>query len=157
MLRKTLEKRIHNLENTTGINRMETTLVGQKRNSNMQEMGETREPMAFDCWTDAQRLAEMYSKSLNHDFWVLYAAKPHTTQTNAIVAGWEVIAKRPPRAMVGVLVFKWDHKEKQLSVEADLSLPFDVPLSELELSTHRSDYTGTLEQAAKKSGSILLA
>lgn len=139
-----------------GLN-MQTTLVGEKRNSNMQEMGETREPMARDCWTDAQRLAEMYSKNLRHDFWVLYAAKPHVHNQNAIVAGWEVISKRPPCAMVGVLVFKWDHKERRLCVEADLCLPFDVPISEAEMSSKTEDYVPTLEKAAKKSGSILLA
>lgn len=136
---------------------METTLIGQKRNSGMQEMGETREPMASDCWTDAQRLAELYSKSLNHDFWVLYAAKPHVKKDNAIVAGWEVIAKRPPRAMVGVLVFKWDHAERKLVVEPDLCLPYDVPISDVEMSTSSKDFIPTVERAAKKSGSILLA
>jgi hypothetical protein len=136
---------------------METTLIGQKRNSNMQEMGETREPMARDCWTDAQNLAELYAKSMNHDFWVLYAAKPHVKQNNAIVAGWEVIAKRPPHAMVGVLVFKWSHKDQRLMVEADLCLPYDVPISEVEMSSNKKDYIPTVEQAAKKSGSILLA
>lgn len=136
---------------------METTLIGQKRNSNMQEMGETREPMARDCWSDANRIAEMYSKQFNHDFWVLYAAKPHTTIPNRIVAGWEVVAKRPPGAMVGVLVFKWNHQEKRLSVEADISLPYDVPISESELSTDAKDFVPTVAEAAKKSGSILLA
>lgn len=82
----------------------------------MQEMGETREPMASDCWTDANRLAEKYAQSLKHDFWILYAAKPHVKNKNAIVAGWEVIAKRPPEAMVGVLVFKWDHVDKRLTI-----------------------------------------
>ena len=136
---------------------METTLVEAKRNSNMQEMGETREPMASDCWTDAQRLAELYSQKLNHDFWVLFAAKPHAHNRNAIVAGWEVIAKRPPAAMVGVLVFKWSHQQKRLSVETDLCLPFDVPISEAEMSTKSSDCIVTLAEAAEKSQSILLA
>jgi hypothetical protein len=136
---------------------MQTTLIGEKRNSNMQEMGETREPMARDCWTDAQRLAEKYSKSLKHDFWVLYAAKPHVREKNAIVAGWEVIAKRPPQAMVGVLVFKWSHKEKRLEVEPDLCLPYDVPISESEMSTRPEDFIPSVYQAAKKSGSILIA
>ena len=136
---------------------MKTTLIGQKQNSGMQEMGETREPMALDCWTDAQRLAEKYSKHLNHDFWVLYAAKPHTQDSRAIVAGWEVIAKRPPAAMVGVLVFKWDYKERKLQVEADLCLPYDVPISESEMSSSAKDYVPSLEKAAKRSGSILLA
>jgi hypothetical protein len=135
---------------------MRTTLL-TPRNSNMQEMGETREPMARDCWMDAQRLAEKYADKLKHDFWVLYAAKPHVKEPNTVVAGWEVIAKRPPAAMVGVLVFKWDHSEKRLCVEPDLCLPYDVPISETEMSTRREDYVPTLEQAAKKSGSILLA
>ena len=136
---------------------MKTTLIGQKRHSGMQEMGETREPMAFDCWTDANRLAELYAKKLKHDFWVLFAAKPHTQLDHGIVAGWEVIAKRPPAAMVGVLVFKWSHQDRRLSVDVERSLAFDVPLSEEELSTSKADVTGSLGETAKKSGSILLA
>lgn len=123
----------------------------------MQEMGETREPMARDCWSDANRIAEMYAKELRHDFWLLYAAKPHTQNNNAIVAGWEVIPKRPPQAMVGVLAFKWSHEDQRLTVDSNLSLPYDVPLSESELSSDRKDYIPSIEEAAKKSGSILLA
>lgn len=136
---------------------LETTLVGQKRNSGMQLMGETREPMAFDCWGDANKLAESYAKKMNRDFWVLFAAKPHTQLSYGIVMGWEVIAKRPPQGMVGVMVFKWDNQERKLTVETDLSLPYDVPISESEMSHSKADYVPTVEQAAKKSGSILLA
>lgn len=123
----------------------------------MQEMGETREPMARDCWSDANRLAEMYSRSMNRDFWILHAMKPHVHIKGALVAGWEVVAKRPPAAMVGVLVFKWSHKDKCLSVETSLSLPYDVPISESEMSTSEKDFVPTVADAAKKSGSILLA
>lgn len=123
----------------------------------MQQMGETREPMARDCWADANRMAELYSKKFHQDFWVLFAAKPHVNTPNALVMGWEVVAKRPPQAMVGVMVFKWSHQDKALSVEADLSLPFDVPISESEMSTDKKDHVATVEEAAKKSGSILLA
>lgn len=123
----------------------------------MQEMGETREPMARDCWTDANRLAEKYADKLDHDFWVLYAAKPHVKNKNAVVAGWEVIAKKPPAAMVGVLVFKWNHEDKRLEIEPDLCLPYDVPISEAEMSTDAKDFIPSVEVAAKKSGSILIA
>jgi len=58
---------------------------------------------------------------------------------------------------VGVLVFKWSHHQKKLSVEIDLSLPYDIPLSEAEMSTNKKDMTPTLADAAQKSGSILLA
>lgn len=136
---------------------MQTTLIGQRRHSGMQEMGETREPMSADCWMDAQRLAELYAETFKRDFWVLYAAKPHIKDRRAIIAGWEVVAKRPPRAMVGVLVFKWNHRDKMLEVESDLCLPYDVPLSAEELSTSSKDFVPSIEQAAKKSGSILLA
>ena len=136
---------------------MQTTLIGQKRNSNMQEMGETREPMAKDCWADANRLADMYAKKLNRDFWILFAAKPHVKYPNALVMGWEVIAQRPPRAMVGVMVMKWSHKDQRLEVETDLSLPFDVPISEAEMSDKKEDFVPTVAEAAKKSESILLA
>ncbi len=136
---------------------MQTTLVGQARNSNMQEMGETREPMAADCWADANRLAEKYAEKLEGDFWVLFAAKPHTKSDHAIVMGWEVIAKRPPQGMVGVMVFKWNSVDKALEVETDISLPYDVPLSESELSVQKNDLILTVGAAAKKSGSILLA
>lgn len=136
---------------------MQTTLIGEKKNSNMQEMGETREPMARDCWADAHRLAYKYAKVLKRDFWVCYAAKPHTRQKNAIVCGWEVIAKRPPAAMVGIMVFKWSHQEQRLEVEPDLCLPYDVPISHAEMSTKSEDFIPTVAEAAKKSGSILLA
>jgi len=136
---------------------METTLVGQKRNSNMQEMGETREPMAYDCWMDAHRFAQNYARSFDRDFWVLYAAKPHIKHQNAIVAGWHACIKRPPKAMVGVLVFKWKCKDKRLVVEPDLCLPYDVPISEAEMSQNKQDHIPTIEEAAKKSQSILLA
>lgn len=126
-------------------------------NSNSQEMGETREPMAMDCWTDAQSLSEKYAKQLKHDFWVVYAAKPHVSIPNAIVCGWEVIVRRPPAAIVGAMVFKWDNTERKLTVEKDLCLPWDAPIEEEVLSKSEKDFVPEVYEAAKKSGSILLA
>jgi hypothetical protein len=134
-----------------------TTLVGQKRNSNMQLMGETREPMAEDCWTDAQNLAHKFAKVWKCDFWILFAAKPHVSLDNTIIAGWHVIEQRPAQGMVGVLVFKWDNNERRLEVDAALSLPYDVPISEAEMSKQEQDYTPSIAEAGKMSGSILLA
>lgn len=136
---------------------MQTTLIGEKRHSGMQQMGETREPMSQDCWHDAQELARKYADVLSRDFWVLYAAKPHVHQGNAIVAGWEISVKRPPAPMVGVLVFRWDHKQRALEVETDLCLPYDVPISEAEMSHKPEDIVASVGKTAKKSGAILLA
>lgn len=113
--------------------------------------------MARDCWKDANRLAEAYAEKFDMDFWVLFAAKPHVSVPNALVMGWEVIAKKPPAAMVGVMVFRWDSRDRRLVVETDLSLPMDVPLNEALLSDHKQDFVPTVAEAAKKSGSILLA
>lgn len=120
-------------------------------------MGETRDPMSMDCWEDAQKLAQRYAEIFEKDFWVLYAAKPHVKHHHAVVAGWDVQVKRPPAGMVGVLVFRWVHHEKRLVVEPDLCLPYDVPISEAEMSKRSEDFTPTMAAAAKKSGGILLA
>lgn len=136
---------------------MQTTCIGERRHSGMQEMGETREPMSADCWNDAQVLAQKYADVMQRDFWVLYAAKPHVNQHNAIVAGWEISVKRPPASMVGVLVFRWIHREKRLMVDVERCLPYDVPLSDDELSRRAEDSIPSLAQVAEKSGSILLA
>lgn len=136
---------------------MQIPIIHTSKPTGQQEMAETREPMAFDCWEDAQSLAHKYSKKMKHDFWVLFAAKPHQYHRHAVVAGWEVIAKRPPAAMVGVLVFKWSHVDQALHVEEDLCLPFDIPLNHQELSTDNKDQFSTIADAAKKSNSILLA
>lgn len=136
---------------------MQTTLVGQKTNSNMQTMGETRDPMSRDCWEDAQKLAEDYSKSMKHDFWIMFAAKPHTSIPNAIVCGWQVVPKRPPQGIVGALVFKWTHKKQKLEIDVSLSLPNDVPISDMEMSKKSCDFTPGLAKAAQASKSIILA
>lgn len=113
--------------------------------------------MARDCWKDANRLAEAYAEKFDFDFWILFAAKPHVSIPNALVMGWEVVAKRPPAAMVGVMVFKWISKDKRLVVDTQLSLPMDIILNEAELSTDDKDVVPTVAMAAEKSGSILLA
>lgn len=137
---------------------MLTTLEpGQKKNSNMQEMGETREPMAKDCWEEAQNLALQVDAKVAQDFWLLYVAKGDKFKKHVIRAAWHVTLKRPETAIVGSLAFKWSHKDKRLSVDAGLSLPYDIPLSEAELSKNEKDVFPTLGEAAAKSKAILLA
>lgn len=133
-----------------------TTIVGQKPHSGMQQMGETRDPMAVDCWEDAHRIAVNYSKMFGQDLWILFAAKPHTSIENGIVMGWEVCVKRPPAPMLGVMVFQWSYKDQILTVDP-LSLPYDVPISESEMSTSAKDFVPSLCDAAKKSNAIVLA
>jgi hypothetical protein len=134
-----------------------TTLIGEKRHSGQQLMGETREPMAADCWRDANRIAEKYAETFKSDFYVMFAAKPDAQLKHAIRCGWEVVIKRPPVGIVGALVFKWSHKDQQLTPDTDLCLPNDVPISEFEMSRDPKDCIPTVFNAARKSGSIFLA
>ena len=136
---------------------VEFTNVRVERHSGQQLMGETREPMAEDCWRDANRIAEAYAEEFQQDFWVMFAAKPDVKQWNKIHAGWEVVIKRPPVGIVGALVFKWSSKDKCLRPDEELCLPIDAPLDGVELSTRPEDCIPSVYNAAKKSGSILLA
>ncbi len=123
--------------------------------TNCQEMGETREPMAYDCWMDAWKIAENYDH-MGVDLWIMFAAKQHVSIPNGIVQGWEVSVAKPPRPVLGVLVFHWSHKEKELKIDKTLSLPYDVPLDGVILSEDERDFNPTLAETAKSSY-ILLA
>lgn len=135
---------------------MTLILPAKKHNSNCQEMGETREPMARDCVQDALRLANLY-EHVGEDFWICFASKAHATIPNACVHGWEVVFARPPCAIPGMLVWYVNHKTKEMTLDPTLSLPYDVPLDESQLSTNPKDFTPSLAETAKKSNSILLA
>lgn len=126
--------------------------------SNFQEMGETREPMAADCVQDALRIANLY-EFVGSDFWICFAAKGHQADAHKIVQGWEVVWKRPPVAVPGMLVFHVDSKKKEMNLDRQRSLPYDVPLDEKELSTSSKDVTPELALAAQSApqGSVLLA
>lgn len=123
----------------------------------MQEMGEVREPMARDCWQQAQELATNYAAVFKRDFWILYAAKPHAYHMNALVAAWEIVPIRPPAAVLGILVFKWNASEKKLEIEPSLCMPYDIPLHGVELSEKSEDLVPSVAEAAENSQAVMLA
>lgn len=125
-------------------------------NSNCQEMGETRDPMAQDCLQDALRIANLY-EFVGKDFWIMFAAKPDQRRDKAAIMGWEVTFTKPQAPIPGVLVWHVDSKKKEMNLDTKLSLPYDIPLFEGELSTSSKDIVPSLAETAKKSGSILLA
>lgn len=130
--------------------------TGLKKSSNNQEMWETREPMARDFWEDALKMANLY-EHVGSDFWIMYAAKPHCSMRYAAVAGWQVVFSRPPAPILGVLVLHVDHKTKEMRIDTRLSMPYDVPLLESELSDKESDFVPTLCDTAKRTRSVVLA
>ena len=59
--------------------------------------------------------------------------------------------------MVGIMAFKWNHKDQNLEIDAQRSLPPDIPLYEEELSDKKEDFTASVAQAGAQSQSIMLA
>lgn len=135
---------------------MTELLVPAKYNSNCQEMGETREPMARDCVEDALRMANLY-EHVGEDFWICFASKPHRHHKTAVVNGWQVVWNRPQAPIPGMLVWFVNSKTKEMTIDSQLSLPYDIPLDGVELSDNSRDFTKSVADTAKKSGSILLA
>lgn len=123
--------------------------------SNCQEMGETREPMAYDCVQDALKIANLY-EHVGKDFWICFASKPHRTRKYAAVNGWEVVWQRPKEAVVGMLVWYVDSRKKEMNIVPELSLPYDIPLIESELSTDPRDVVPSVAIAGRDSGSVLV-
>jgi len=112
--------------------------------------------MARDCVADALRIANLY-EFLEVDFWICFASKAHQSIPNACVHGWEVVFQRPSRPVPGMLVWYVNIKKQEMTLEKSLSLPYDIPLDESQLSTNSKDCHASLAETAEKSGSILLA
>ena len=127
-----------------------------KHDSRCQEMHEVREPMAKDCVKDALRLANLY-EHVGEDFWICFASKPHQVREKALVHGWEVVWKKPSRPVPGMLVWHVDSKKKEMTLDPRLSLPYDIPLFEDELSTDKKDIVESVAKTGEQSGVILLA
>lgn len=129
--------------------------IGQKHNSNCQEMGETREPMAKDCVADALRIANEYAEVVHEDFWILFCAKPHVQHHHALVCGWNVSLIRPAAPILGMLVWKVDYNQGKMELDTTLSMPYDLPVDQRVLSTNDSEVTPTLVEVAKQSKVLL--
>lgn len=111
--------------------------------------------MAQDCVQDALRIANLY-EFVGKDFWICFASKPHQGRKYAAVNGWEVVWQRPSKPVVGMLVWHVDHKKKEMNIVPELSLPYDIPLIETELSRDSRDVVPSVAMAGKNSGSVML-
>lgn len=111
--------------------------------------------MAQDCVKDALRIANLY-EHVGHDFWICFASKPERAKKYQTKNGWEVVWQRPKEAVVGMLVWHVDVKSKQMNIVPELSLPYDIPLIESELSTDPKDVMASIAIAGKNSGSVLV-
>lgn len=111
--------------------------------------------MAADCIQDALRIANLY-EFVGKDFWICFASKAHRSRKYAAVNGWEVVWQRPSRAVVGMLVWHVDSKKKEMNLVPELSLPYDIPLIQTQLSEDSKDVIASVAKAGQNSGSVML-
>jgi len=124
----------------------------------MQELGETREEMAWGIWRQAEAIANEHKK-LKKPFYIVYAAKPDPALQGAIVNGlvasggirqsFRLTHDRPP-PLLGVLVWYVDNAQGIFEFQPQLSSPPDVPLDPSLLSTRSEDQLyGVMDQGKK--------
>jgi hypothetical protein len=123
-----------------------------------QELGETREALAMQCWRLVSEFANNM-KSEKRPFYIVYAAKSDPALQGAMVNGSVAIGglrqtvkayyNRPP-AMLGIMVWYVDNNLGIFDFVPELSCPPDVPLDESMLSDKSEDQlTGVMEQGKK--------
>lgn len=117
-----------------------------------QELGETREKMAMDCWTQAEKFAENM-KSETRPFYIVFFAKPDADIEGKGVKGIRQAFKAyfaRPVGVLGILVWYVDHSKSEFSFVPELSSPPDVHLDPRDLSGKSEDQLyGVMEKGKK--------
>ncbi len=123
-----------------------------------QELGETRDQMALDCWSQAEKIAEE-RKNDTRPFYIIYAAKPDPALQGAIVRGlvasggirqsFKLSYERPP-FVLGMLVWFVNNPLGIFEFVPQLSSPPDVPLDPSLLSVRKEDQMESLMEKGKK-------
>ena len=122
-----------------------------------QELGETRDQMALDCWLQAEKIAS----ERKHDvkpFYIIYAAKPDPALSGANVRGliasggirqsFKLSYDRPP-FVLGMLVWYVNNPLGIFEFVPQLSSPPDVPLDPSMLSDRKEDQFSTVMEKGK--------
>ncbi len=129
----------------------------------MQEIGETRDAMAEDCW----RLAEKIADERRNDpkpFYIMYSAKVDPALTGADAWGQHVAGgirqtfrlsyDRPP-FVLGMLVWFVNAPLGIFEFVSELSSPPDIPLDPSLLSDRREDCSYALADKAKEMNKVI--
>lgn len=124
-----------------------------------QEMGETRDALALDCWRKAESIAHERKNDVK-PFYIIYAAKPDPALAGANVRGtiasggirqcFRISYDRPP-FVLGMLVWFVNNPMGVFEFVPSLSSPPDVPLDPSLLSDRSEDQsTRVMEQGQKR-------
>jgi hypothetical protein len=112
-----------------------------------QEMGETRDSMAQDCWDRAEQIASVRKKD-DKPFYIIFSAKPDPGLKGAKVRGlyaaggirqtFKLSYDRPP-FVLGMLVWYVNNPMGIFQFVPELSSPPDIPLDPSLLSDRKED------------------
>ncbi len=129
----------------------------------MQQLGETRDAMAFDCWNKAEAIANERKKDVK-PFYIIYAAKPDPHLSGAVVNGqiaaggiretYKLSYDRPP-SILGQLVWFVNNPMGIFQFVPELSSPYDVPLDPQLLSVRKEDQAPSVMQRGEKMNVLL--
>jgi hypothetical protein len=123
-----------------------------------QELGETRDALAMDCWRKAEQIASERKNDVK-PFYIIYAAKPDPSLSGAKVNGqlalggirqaFRLSYDRPP-FVLGMLVWFVNNPMGIFQFVPELSSPPDTPLDPSLLSDRKEDqFTGVMEKGKK--------
>lgn len=123
-----------------------------------QEMGETRDAMAWDIWHRAEEIASE-RKNDKKPFYIIYSAKPDPALAGANVRGqvasggirqtFKLSYDRPP-FVLGMLVWFVNNPMGVFEFVPQLSSPPDIPLDPTLLSDRKEDQSERVMEKGKK-------
>lgn len=123
----------------------------------VQELGETRDAMAWDVWHKAEAIANERKKDVK-PFYIIYAAKSDPALAGANVRGkvafggirqtFKLSYERPPM-ILGQLVWYVNNPMGVFEFVPQLSSPPDIPLDPSMLSDRKEDQFSTVMEKGK--------
>lgn len=123
----------------------------------VQELGETRDAMAWDVWKKAETIASERKRDTK-PFYIIYAAKPDPALAGANVRGqvaqggirqtFKLSYVRPP-VILGQLVWFVNNPMGIFEFVPQLSSPPDIPLDPSLLSDRKEDQFSSVMEKGK--------
>lgn len=117
----------------------------------MQEMGETRDSMAMDCWNAAVKFAENMKNEVK-PFYIVYFAKPDANINGLGIKGIRQTFKAyytRPANLLGLLVWYVNNPLGIFQFVPELSSPPDTPVDPSLLSTKSEDQSVRVMETGK--------
>lgn len=124
----------------------------------MQELGETREEMAWGVWRKAEQIAQDHKKDPK-PFYIVFAAKTDPQLRGAVVNGIVAsggirqtfrLSYDRPKVYIGQLVWYVNNALGDFQFLPELSPPPDIPLDPSMMSTSSKDQFSSVMDQGKR-------